>query len=119
MHDFLKQCQQNNIIPTGLRITTQSHAFLGDLTGVDKIFDDTLRETEERLMLILTTHYENAISILEQEVEILNTTMQPLIERMSPAEKEIHTTIITRTKDNIKRKASLSEEKSKKKIKKT
>ena len=116
--EFLKQCQQDKVVPTGLRITTEAHVIHPYYTDIHQVFNVLIREAEDTFIAAIIKHYEFLIPILENNIAELHEDMQPLVDGMSPAQEEEHTTIITKTKENIERKESVLQEKAKKKIKK-
>ena len=80
------------------------------------IFNQTIKDAEGKLISIMLAHYDIIITALNKSIKDVWAEIKVLLQKSSQAEKDHHTTIYNKTKENINKLIETLKEKRKKKI---
>ena len=114
---FIQECVSRKLTPKGLKIGTQCHALLADMTDVKLRFDQTKNTAETDFADHLVRHYMELVKTFEKEVAQIETEMTVLLQAIKDGPTiDHHKEIMDKMTANLRKHEVLLEESKKKKL---
>ncbi len=114
--DFIQGCMDKEKVPRGLQVNVKCNALMADLTPIKEQFKETTKTAEKSYSTSLRGHYVAARNVLKNQVHDLEDQMKRELERASKEEKEMHTALMMKTKENLEKHQKTLEERKRKKL---
>ncbi len=113
--EFLRDCDQKRKIPKGLQVNIACNALLADMTDVKERFKGYKNQAEFGYKQALLLHYSKLEIKLKENLQAIIQDMEETAREASQPERDQHTEMLCKTKDNIlKEKEELLERKRRK-----
>ena len=115
--DFIRECQQKQLTPKGLRVNVKCNALLKDLTDVGHRFKETTACAEKQYLEALVAHYQTATTKLEEEKQSIEALMEDTCQRTRDKKTaDTHRELLRKTLDNMDKKEKALDTKKKRKM---
>ena len=114
--DFIQDCISREKVPRGLQVNVKCSALMADATGVTERFKKTKTTAEKEYSNSLRGHYIAVRSLLHDRVKELERQMERELTRASDEERELHRTMMEKTRTNLQRQKEQLAERKKKKL---